>query len=447
MAVCLGTNWIFAKVYEAPINNDSVYITALILALIINPAASFAGFGFLFWAAVLAIATKYLIAYRKKHFFNPAAAAVFITAIVINQSATWWIGNGVMLIFVAIGGLLVVRKIRRFDLVLSFLIVFYTTTIILNLQNNIGIWETIYKATLHAPVFFFAFVMLTEPSTTPTTRIKRILYGAFTGFLFAPQISIFSYYFTPESALLVGNIFSYLLSPTKKISLYLKEKIKVAENTYDFVFGLDRPMAFFAGQYMEWTVGHDNPDTRGVRRYFTIASAPEEKELRIGIRLAPTQAESSSYKKALMAMPENGQVTAAALSGDFTLPKDPTKKLAFIAGGIGITPFRSMIQSLILKKEKRDIVVLYSSRMPEHTAYKDVLSEAEQKLGIKTFYVVTAQSKGVINADFIRQNVPDFAERYFYISGPDVLVTAMKRALRSLHLKATHIKTDYFPGF
>jgi len=442
MAACVGSAQIFGKLYKLPQNIESAYITAFILTLIVDPVLSWKGIGIAFVIGVLSMASKFIISYNNKHFFNPAAAAVFLSGMFLNQPASWWIGSKTMLIFVLIGGLLLVRKIRRFDLVLTFIAVFFITCISYNLAKGFGVYDTIYKAITHTPVFFFAFVMLTEPATSPSTRRKRIAYGALTGFLFTPQVSILGYFFSPESALLAGNIFSYIMSPTRKLVLKLKEKIEVAENTFDFVFGLDKPMKFSAGQYMEWTAEHTS-DLRGVRRYFTIASAPEENELRIGIRFAEN---GSSFKKMLMEMPQGGEVTAAALAGDFTLPKNTAKKLVFIAGGIGITPFRSMLKSLIIKNEKRDIILLYSNRQPQHVAYKELLAEAETKLGIKTHYVMT-DSSGILDAAYIKNAVPDLKERTFYISGPERLVQGMKQALKSLGVNSSSIKTDYFPGF
>jgi Na+-transporting NADH:ubiquinone oxidoreductase subunit NqrB len=123
IAVAFVTNELFAKVFKAQPNTESIYITALILALIISPVAptNLVGVSFLIWVAVLAMASKYILALNKKHIFNPAAFAVALTAFAIGQSATWWVGGNLpMMAFVVVGGLLITRKIRRFDLVLSF---------------------------------------------------------------------------------------------------------------------------------------------------------------------------------------------------------------------------------------------------------------------------------------------------------------------------------------
>ena len=111
--LCWIANTIFAWAFNAPTNVESVYITALILALIITPVSSLDWHYFIFlgWAAIWAMASKYILAIGKKHIFNPAAFAVALTALTINQSASWWVGTLAMLPFVFFGGILIVRKI------------------------------------------------------------------------------------------------------------------------------------------------------------------------------------------------------------------------------------------------------------------------------------------------------------------------------------------------
>ena len=185
LLISWASNIIFAKVYKAPTNVESVYITALILALIINPTANVA---FLGWAAILATASKYIVTIGKKHIFNPAVFAVAITAIVINQSANWWIGTLPMLPFVIIGGILVVRKIRRPDMILSFLVFSLLTIYTFDFLKGISLVSATQKVLFDSPLLFFSFVMLTEPLTSPPTKNLQIFYAALVGFLFAPQI-------------------------------------------------------------------------------------------------------------------------------------------------------------------------------------------------------------------------------------------------------------------
>lgn len=452
---CWVINTLTAYIFEAPENHESTFITALILALIItppDPSQYFSYVPFLIWAAVLAMMSKFIFAIGKKHVFNPAAFAVAIMALTINQSASWWVGTAWMTPFVLAGGVLVVKKIRRWDLVLAFFTAAAATIIGSGILRGADMFTLIRGMFLHSPILFFAFVMITEPLTTPPTRILRICYGALVGLIFAPFIHVGSLYSTPELALLLGNIFSYIVSPKQKLILKLKDRVVIGTNVYDFIFESSKPLKFQPGQYLEWTLGHYHPDNRGVRRYFTIASSPTEPGIRLGAKFYQPP---SSFKKALGALYIGDQIVASQLAGDFTMPKDHSQKLAFIAGGIGVTPFRSMIRYLTDMNEKRDVVLLYSNKTVAEIAYKEVFDKAEAQLGIRTIYTVDKPAAdmpawccgGYITPQIITEQVPDYKERIFYISGPQAMVNVFKNTLMGMGVKKNRIKTDFFPGF
>lgn len=457
LIACWITNTVIANAFKAQANIESVYITSLILALIITPATfapfSWSGFFFLIWASIFAMASKYILAIGKKHIFNPAAIAVVLTAFIFGQYASWWVGGNLPLLgFVLVGGLLITRKIQRFDLVLSFFIAALATIVLTSLDFNP--LATLEKAIVHTCLLFFGFVMITEPLTTPPTRPLRIAYGALVGVLFAPAIHIGPFYSAPEIALVIGNLFSYAVSPKGKRSFELKEKNEMGTDLYDFVFTAKGGVPTFRpGQYMEWTLGHTSADSRGNRRYFTIASSPTERELHLGVKFYEP---SSTFKKRLQTLDGGDAMMGGHIAGDFVMPKDQTKKLAFIAGGIGITPFRSMIKYLSDKDERRDVVLLYSNRTTAEIAYREVFDEAAKKIGTKIVYVVTGAGetqpqpngyKGRIDAALIAKMVPDHHERTFYISGTHAMVSAMEKILREMGVPRTQIKTDFFPGF
>lgn len=451
---CWLTNRAFAFFFDAPYNPESTWITALILALIITPHASAVDTGFLalaFWASTWAIASKYIFAIRKKHLFNPAALGVAVTGTVLGLPASWWVGTPVMVPFVLLGGLLIVRKIHRFDLWWAFMATFFVGILYFSFDHGLGLSRSLSQSFLTAPAFFFATVMLTEPLTTPPTRSLRILYGAGVALLFLPNMSIGSFYFTPELALLAGNVFSYIVSPKHKLVLYLKEKIRLSADVYEFVFTPERRFKFRPGQYMEWTLAHARPDSRSVRRYFTIASSPQDSDVRLGVKF---YAPASSFKKTLFAMQPGERIVAGQLSGDFTLPRNKKKKLVFIAGGIGITPFRSMLQDLLERKERRPITVLYANKTVPDAVYTDLFTRAQTELGIKMVYAFTDESvptsPGIvhaINAETIEREVPDYLDSTFFISGPQGMVRKFRDMLTAFGIHRRHIKTDYFPGF
>jgi ferredoxin-NADP reductase/Na+-translocating ferredoxin:NAD+ oxidoreductase RnfD subunit len=452
LATCWLTNTVFVKGFGAIPNVESIYITGLILALIITPVAptDYAGVGFLIFASAWAMAAKFIFAIGKKHLFNPAAFGVALGALVLGQSATWWVGGNLPLLpLVVLGGLLIVRKIHRFDLVLAFFAASIATIIVTATGGNSA--QAISQTLLHSAIFFLAFAMLTEPLTMSPGRLSRIVYGALVGFLFAPNVHFGSFYATPEIALLIGNLFVYFVSPKGRFMLTLTEKNKIADGTFEYVFAPDRPMTFRPGQYLEWTLPHRFCDDRGNRRYFTIASSPTEPEVRLGVKFYQPE---SSFKRALAAMQPNDTLSASHIAGDFTLPKDAKKKLVFIAGGIGVTPFRSMVQYLIDTKDARPVTLLYSNKTASEIAYKEVFDTAAQTIGMKTVYALTSEPapvpgtySGMIDATLIEREIPDYKERVFYISGPHGMVEAFTKTLGDLGVSRFNIKTDYFPGF
>lgn len=434
MAVAWITNTVFAFVFKVPTNTESIYISALILTLIITPPVSIKGLPLLFWCAVWIAASKFIFSIKKKHIFNPAALAVVIVSLAGLGSASWWVGTLVMMPQVFLGGLLIVKKIRRWDLFFSFFAVSLSTIFIFSFLKGNDLLVLARQIFLDSPILFFAFVMLTEPQTTPPNKWLQIYFGGLVGFLF--------FHTTPETALILGNIFSYLVSPKEKLILILSKKTQLASNIYDFVFSLDQKFIFLPGQYMEWTLGQKKVDDRGNRRYFTLASAPTEGNLRIGVRVSDP---SSSFKQELVNMKNGDKIVAGSLSGDFVLPKDPGRKFVFIAGGIGITPFRSIIKNMVDNQEKRNIVLFYSVKNTQDAVYMDVFMQA-QSLGLRTLVNVSTQS-GPITKEIITSKVADFKQRLFYLSGPPGMVDAFEKTLSEMGLEKSRIKTDFFPGY
>lgn len=436
--VCVISNKILAAIFKAPVNIESSYITALILCLIITPASKPNDFMFLFLAGIIAMAGKYLLFWKRKHIFNPAAAAVVTTAFLFGRYASWWIGVSQMFPFLLLG-LLVIRKIKRTEQILTFFAAAVVANIIISLSQGNNSLIVIKNTFLNSPILFFAFIMFTEPQTSPTRRTLQTVYGIIVGILFSSQFQFAGFYMIPELSLLIGNLFTYLVGMKMRLVLALREKRNLAQNIIDFTFPRPKNFSFSPGQYLEWTFSYGGADSRGNRRFFTIASSPTEDNLRIAIRFDD---HGSSYKKALSNFERGQTIVAGNLSGDFVLPKDTLRKLVFIAGGIGITPFRSIIKYLIDKNEKRDIVLFYANKSEDEIVYKDVFDTAEKKFGLKTIYLTEH-----LSTDRIKQEVPDYNLRTFYLSGPHGMVDAYKKILKEMKIPSNQIITDYFPGY
>jgi len=173
----------------------------------------------------------------------------------------------------------------------------------------------------------------------------------------------------------------------------------------------------------------------------------------MGVKFYP---KPSTFKKRLLAMKPGEKIAVCHLAGDFTLPRDRREKLAFIAGGIGITPFASMIRHMLEAKDQRDTVMLDANWRVDDISYDPLLREAHDSLGLRTVHALSAADEvppnwqgavGFVDSRMVRELLPDYKERTFYISGPPAMVTAAKRAVVELGVKRSRIRTDYFPGF
>ncbi len=452
LAGCYFFNHAFAWIFKAPTNVDSFWITGFILFFLAAPTLS--GKGLLILVAICAIAmlSKYTLAFKKKHLFNPVAITAVILGLLSIGDINWWVATPILNMVTLVVGLLIVRKLRRFPMFFAFLIASIGLAIFTYvLPSNISAVEFARQVLFSWQLIFFGTIMFTEPMTTPPTKKTQIMYGVIVGLLFSSQLHIGNFYMSPELALVFGNIFSYLVSSKQKLVLHFKSKKQISATIYDFVFSADQKLRFKSGQYLEWTLPHKTPDTRGNRRFFTVASSPTEQDIRLGIRIA--EKDGSTFKKHLLELKENDSFVASQLAGEFTLSDDASQKLVFIAGGIGVTPFRSMVKYLLdinelhknsaQKNERRDIALFYLVNTEADIAYREIFEEAKEKIGLQFVPLVDVR----INAEMIREKLPDFAERYFYLSGPNGMVESYKKMLSDLGVPSKQVKVDYFPGY
>lgn len=453
LAVLVGSiaaHYFFALISKAPANIESTLITAGILFLIFQPGQTINEYAILFFVGIVGVLVKYLIAYRHLHILNPAAATAVLVAILGITNATWWVSTSLMLIPVIIGGLIITHKIRRFPLVISTILAGLLSFVVLQIADGSFGVDTILNYFMYWPVIFFATIMVTEPLSTPAGTRNHILYGTMIGVLSSVPYSLGIIGSSPELALIIANAYFYITTLRGRLKLSLVSKTTIAKDIYEFAFKTPYKISFKPGQYLEWTLPHEKKDMRGIRRYFSIASAPQEDLLKVAMKIQDT---GSSFKKSLLTMEEGGTLYATSLDGDFILPqKLEGNKLVFIAGGIGITPFRSMIQSLETAKVRPEVTLFYCVNTPEELAYKADFDRqaSEQKI---SFIPVVAKppegyvgESGFITQELAQKHVKDIKGSVWYISGPPVMVENYKKLLKNMGVSSSRIKTDYFPG-
>lgn len=451
IGVCLGANYLMARLYKVAANSESSNITALLLYFIFQPPKNGREAAGLALAGFVGICAKYMITKNQRHLVNPAAFGALFVGLTDVLHSRWWIGSSSMFIFVAVLALLEVRKIHRFPMVLTF---GAAAGVLAILRSDASLFESLRLVILSFPIVFFGGTMLTEPVTTAPRRYQQIAYGLVVGLLFSSGLRLGSVTMTPELSLIIGNLLVVAFALRSRQPLKLMSVNEIGRTIYEYQFNPVLPIDYRPGQYLELTLPLAKSDSLGNRRTFTIASSPTEDHLLFGVKHAER---SSAFKSAIAASEKGTVITANNLAGDFLLPFDDKAKLVFIAGGIGITPFRSMLKYLTDKRLSRTITLFYAVSDPKQLVYKDIINEAKE-YGLKVIYVLTPGPDqevpkswngevGTIDDEMIKKHVLDYNKRQYYISGPNGMVQANKKMLRNLGIPRDRIKTDYFSGY
>jgi ferredoxin-NADP reductase len=222
--------------------------------------------------------------------------------------------------------------------------------------------------------------------------------------------------------------------------LTLIEKRQETADTKTFLFASEGNLTWKAGQYLHYKLPHPNPDDRGIERYFSISSAPFERRVMLTSRFTP---KGSSFKRALDSLPIGGQIDADPPEGDFIVT-DSLKPMVLIAGGIGITPFRSILLDLDHRNERADIVLLYANRT-EGAPFRAELEQLAKRM--RNFSIKFFIGDHQLDGNGIRSAVPDLVKRKFYVSGPEPMVESFDGTLKTLGIGESEIANDFFPGY
>lgn len=225
------------------------------------------------------------------------------------------------------------------------------------------------------------------------------------------------------------------------MKLKLVQRKQEAADAESFILEPSEPVTWEAGQYMHYVFPHDNEDARGHERWFTISSAPFEKHLMITTRFAAEK--GSTFKTALKALDIGQELEADGPKGKFTMG-DVNKKHIFISGGIGITPYRSMLQQLDHDNQPINVELLYANR-DENFVFGDELAGLLAKhpsFKIRQFI----GSRHIEITDL--KPYADDPDNIIYVSGPEPMVEVFEGILKErLAVPEDRIKLDFFPGY
>lgn len=431
-------------------HTESAVITGLILLFLFWPTLEARYLGALALAAVVANASKYLLAWRGRHVLNPAALGAFVIGLTGWDASTWWVADRWLLVPVLLLVVAVVVRTRRYALVGTFVL---AATAFVTIRLGTGgepVLDAVTTALVSYPILFLAGVMLTEPLTLPPRRWQQLLEAVVVAAVFAVPYHLGPLHSTPEAALLVGNLLAFGFGQRGAVRLTLTRQRRLTPRTVELAFRADRPVRFRPGQYVELTVPHPRPDARGTRRVFSVSSAPDAGELTVALTV-PERA--STFKRALGTLQPGARVRATGLGGDFLLPADPARPLLLVAGGIGVTPFASQLAALVAAGEQRDVVLVHAVTDHADLAYADVATAAGARVlvlsptpdadGLPAGAVHLGERR--LTAEVLAEAVPDLAGRDAYVSGPPAMVDHTRALLRGAG--ARRVRTDAFSGY
>ncbi|HJP96147.1 MAG TPA: FAD-dependent oxidoreductase [Candidatus Saccharimonadales bacterium] len=212
------------------------------------------------------------------------------------------------------------------------------------------------------------------------------------------------------------------------------------DNIISFAFEPEEPIERVAGHFLRYVLPHPHMDNRRDDRYFTISSAPFEHFIQITTRFAP---QSSSFKKALRQLSLGATIQVDEPQGEFVVT-DFKRNYIFVAGGMGITPFRSILAEANHNGQKIKAHVLYGSR-DKDILFKDELDDfARHNPDLSIEYITDAKG---ITADRLTQVVEQVNDPYVYLSGPEPMVESLAVVVKKLGLDIGHIQTDFFTGY
>ena len=231
----------------------------------------------------------------------------------------------------------------------------------------------------------------------------------------------------------------------------LRRREEIAAGTMAFHFEKPSGFGFKPGQAIDLVLPEPpTADAQSARHTFSIVSAPFEAELTIATRMR-----DSAFKHALKSLPIGTQVAIEGPFGSLTLHGDRTRPAVFIAGGIGITPFMSMLRQAHHDRLPRALVLLYSNRRPDDSAYLTELQHlARDNLFFRLLATMTQPADprwtgqtGLIDSALLRAAAAELSAPTYYVAGPPAMVQAMRDTLNGAGVNDDDIRSEDFYGY
>jgi ferredoxin-NADP reductase len=231
-----------------------------------------------------------------------------------------------------------------------------------------------------------------------------------------------------------------------KFETNVKEIIPRTYNVTSFRFPRPADLEYKAGQFFFVTLKKDGEE---LSKHFSFSSSPTEKAyIEFTKKLS-----DSDYSAALKTLKPGDWARIDAPYGKFTFEGEH-EKIGLLAGGIGITPFKSICQYCTDKGLDTKITMLYGNRTENDIAFRKELEALQQRnKNLKIVFILNEADSGwkgatgLITADMIKREMPDFEETMFYTCGPPKMVEIMEKIVAELGLPDSQLKREYFTGY
>jgi ferredoxin-NADP reductase len=233
----------------------------------------------------------------------------------------------------------------------------------------------------------------------------------------------------------------------------LKAREEIAGSTMAFHFEKPAGFSFKPGQAIDVIlIDSAATDDQAARHTFSLVSAPFQDELVVATRLR-----TSAFKHALKSLPIGSSAKIDGPFGSLTLHNDRARPAVFMAGGIGITPFMSILRQAAKEQLPQRLLLIYSNRGPEDAAFLAELQQLEQQN--KNFHLIatmTEMSKSsrswegetrLIGEDLVKRAVRNVSAPIYYLVGPPGMVEAMRQTLNRIGINDDDIRSEEFYGY
>jgi ferredoxin-NADP reductase len=231
-------------------------------------------------------------------------------------------------------------------------------------------------------------------------------------------------------------------------------RTEVAEGTMAFQFEKPNNFTFKAGQYIDLTLSGSQPQlgpSHGMTHTFSIASSPSDKDL-----IVTTRMRNTAFKRTISTLPIGSRARIEGPMGSFTLHNNTARPAVFLAGGIGIAPFLSMLSYATEEKLRHPIVLFYANRYLEDAAFIDALWKLERANPRFRFVPTLTRvsnnngwkgKTGRISSEMLLTHVGILRGPIYYIAGPPTMVAAALRTLSEVGVDEDDIRTEEFAGY